>query len=57
MGTDKIRKIAIWVVVAFVAYAIFKSPDKAADMVHNIWEILKTGVTSIGTFFNRLLNA
>lgn len=57
MALDKVRKVAIWLVVAFVAYAIFKSPNKSADIVHNIWSILSNGVSAIGTFFNRILGS
>lgn len=56
MALDKVRKVAIWVVVAFIAYAIFTSPDKSADIVHNIWSIITNGVGQIGKFFDTILN-
>ncbi|WP_181445420.1 hypothetical protein [Flexivirga caeni] len=56
MALDKVRKVVIWLVVAFIAYAIFTSPDKSADIVHNIWSIISNGVTQIGHFFHKLLN-
>lgn len=57
MALDKVRKVAIWLVVAFVAYAIFKSPNKSADIVHSIWSILSNGVSQIGTFFSKILGS
>jgi len=57
MALDKVRKVVIWLVVAFVAYAIFKSPDQSASIVHNIWSILSNGVHQIGTFFDKILNS
>lgn len=56
MATDKIKKIVLWVVVAFIAYAIFTSPDKSADIVRTIGSIVKDGVVNIGHFFDAILN-
>ena len=44
MATEKIKRITIWVIFAFVLYAIFTNPNKSADIVHNIWDLLATGV-------------
>lgn len=55
MATEKVKKIAIWAVFAFVVYAIFTSPDRSADIVHSVWDILATGVTTIGDFFDSIL--
>ena len=55
MGTEKIKKVALWVVFAFVLYAIFTNPTKSADIVHNIWDLLSTGVRRIGDFFKAIL--
>lgn len=57
MALDKVRKVVIWLVVAFIAYAIFKSPAKSGDIVHNIWSILSNGVDQIGKFFDKILNS
>lgn len=56
MALDKVRKVVIWLVVAFIAYAIFTSPHRSADIVHNIWSIISNGVGQIGQFFNTILN-
>jgi len=56
MATEKVRKIIIWVVFAFIVYAIFTSPDRSADIVHSCWQILTDGVKNMGDFFNSILN-
>ena len=57
MATEKIKRITIWVIFAFVLYAIFTNPNKSADIVHNIWDLLATGVHSIGDFFKAILGS
>lgn len=56
MATDKVKKIIIWVVFAFIVYAVFTSPDHSADIVHSAWDIIRNGVTRFGDFFNSVLN-
>ena len=53
---QRVKKILLWVLVAFGAYAIFTSPDRAADMVKTAGDICVDGVKSIGTFFDALLS-
>ena len=51
----RVKKILLWVLVAFAVYAIFTSPDRAADLVRTSGEILVDGAKSIGAFFDALL--
>lgn len=51
----KVRKVALWLLLAFIVYAIIVSPSQAADIVRTAFGILATGVAAIGTFFNSLL--
>lgn len=51
----RLKKILGWVVLAFVVYAIVKSPTQAADIARTAWDILAQGVRSIFAFFNALL--
>lgn len=51
-----IKKIILWLLVIFILYAIFVSPDKAADMVGNVWDILVNGVSNVAKFFNALIS-
>ncbi len=51
----QIKKILIWVFWIFVIYAVFTSPDRAADIVKSIWAIISNGFTNLGVFFDRVL--
>jgi len=53
---QRVKKIVLWGVLAFFVYAIVKSPSQAADILRTIWDIVVQGVTSIGSFFDALLN-
>jgi hypothetical protein len=53
---SKVKKIILWVVVAFFVYAIFTSPDKAAGIIQNIWGVVVDGFNAILRFFDSLLN-
>ena len=52
----KARKVILIIVVVFFVYAIFQSPEKAADIVTNIWGVIVDGFNAIQRFFNSLLN-
>ncbi len=51
-----VKKIFWWLIVIFLLYAILTSPDDAAAMVGNIWDIIVGGIENIGQFFDNLLN-
>jgi len=55
MSMTRVKKIVLWVLVAFAAYAIFTSPDQAADIVRTSWGMIVDGARSIGNFFDALL--
>ncbi|WP_325002904.1 hypothetical protein [Intrasporangium sp.] len=46
----------LWIVLVFFVYAVFTSPEKAADIVTNIWGVILDGFNAIVRFFNSLLN-
>ena len=52
----KAKKIILVIVLAFFVYAVFTSPDRAADIVSNLWGVLVDGFNAILRFFNSLLN-
>lgn len=52
----KAKKVILIVVLAFFVYAVFTSPDKAADIVANVWGVIVDGFAAILKFFNSLLN-
>jgi hypothetical protein len=51
----KIRRPLMWLVVAFLVYAVFKSPDQAADIVRTAWDGLVSGLGAVARFFDALL--
>jgi hypothetical protein len=53
---QRVKKIVLFTLLAFSAYAIVMSPTQAADIVGNAWSILVQGITGVGDFFNALLN-
>lgn len=52
---QRVKKILLWVLVAFAGYAIITSPDQAADIVKTSGSILADGAKSIGSFFDSIL--
>jgi hypothetical protein len=52
---QRVKKVLLWVLVAFAAYAVFTSPDRAADILKTSGSMLADGAKSIGTFFDALL--
>jgi divalent metal cation (Fe/Co/Zn/Cd) transporter len=53
---QRVKKIVPLTLLAFVVYAIVKSPSQAADLVHTLWDIIFQGFTGIGSFFDAVLN-
>ena len=52
----KAKKVLSWALLAFFAYAIFTSPNQAANLVQTAWDIVLQGFQGIGAFFSALLN-
>lgn len=52
---QRVRKILLWSLLAFMAYAIVTSPSQAADIVQSAWDIILRGLQGIGGFFDALL--
>ena len=51
-----VKKILLWLIFGFLIYAIITSPDRAADIVRDVWDIIAQGFINIFQFFNSLLN-
>ena len=49
-----IKKIVLWLLVIFMLYAIFVSPNEAASLVGTVWDILVNGVRNVARFFDAL---
>ncbi|GAB2693290.1 hypothetical protein [Thalassiella azotivora] len=52
---NRARKVLMWFLIAFAIYAIFKSPDQAADIVRSAFNGLADIIGGIGEFFDALL--
>jgi len=53
---QRVKKIVPLTVLAFVVYAIVKSPTQAADLIHTLWDIIVQGAKGIGGFFDAVLS-
>ena len=51
----RLKKPLIWLLVAFFVYAVFRSPDQAADIVRGAWDGIVSGLGSVAAFFDALL--
>jgi len=49
------RQIILILVLIFVAYAVYTSPNRSADAVHAAWNVITTAVAHVFDFFNALL--
>lgn len=52
-----LRKTLMWILIIFVIYAIFTSPNEAADVVASLWDIIANGFRSVAIFFDRIINS
>lgn len=50
-----VKKIVTWLIVIFLLYAIITSPSDAANIVGSIWDLVTSGVSNIGRFFDSLI--
>ncbi len=49
------RKVLLWFLIAFAVYAVFRSPDQAADIVRSAFDGILSALSAIGAFFDALL--
>lgn len=49
------RKFLLWILIVFGVYAVFRSPDQAADIVRSAWDGILAGFSAVGDFFDALL--
>ncbi len=50
-----VKKLLLWLIVAFLIYAVFRYPSLAADAVHSLWNTIVQLFKSLASFFNNLL--
>lgn len=51
----QMKRVVLWALFAFAIYAIITSPDRAADIVASVWDIIAEGFRNIGRFFENLV--
>ena len=49
-----VKKIVGWAVVIFLVYYLVTKPTGAANVMHNIFNMLKSAGSSLATFLNSL---
>ena len=50
----RLKNVLFWLIAIFLVYAIVRSPDRAADLVRALWDIILSAFASFGTFFRSL---
>lgn len=53
--TIKLRRVLLWILVIFALYAVFRSPNQAADVTRSAFDGLSQALSSVGAFFDALL--
>jgi hypothetical protein len=54
---EGIKRTLLWLLFAFFLYAIITNPDRAADIVQAIWNLIADGFRNIGRFFEALVGS
>jgi hypothetical protein len=52
----RVRKGLLVILVIFVIYAVINDPTQSANVTGNAWDQIKSGLHSVGTFFDTLLS-
>lgn len=53
--TIKLRRVLLWILVIFALYAVFRSPDQAANVTRTGVDGLGQALSSVKQFFDALL--
>jgi hypothetical protein len=51
-----VKKMVLWLLVIFLGYAIITAPSDAASIVDTAWDIVRSGVENIASFFDSLIS-
>ncbi|BDZ43079.1 hypothetical protein GCM10025865_23780 [Paraoerskovia sediminicola] len=52
----KVKMLLMWLIIAFLVYAVINSPDQSANLLQTIWNVITQAFSSIGQFFSSLLD-
>lgn len=55
MWGPKVKKYLGWFLLAFIIYAVFKSPEQAANLVRDAVDGIVAILSGVGRFFDALL--
>ncbi|WP_156043849.1 hypothetical protein [Cellulomonas sp. URHE0023] len=50
----KLRTALIWATAVFLVYAVVTSPDRSADVVRALWDVVTDAFASFAMFFQNL---
>ena len=50
-----VKKIVLWSLLVFFVYAIVTQPDKAANIIQALWDLIVKAFQAIGSFFDSIL--
>lgn len=51
---SQVKRVLLWLGIAFIVYTIISSPDKAAEMVRETFGGISQAGQSLGQFFDAL---
>ena len=54
--TATVKRLALWLLLAFVVYTILASPDKAAEMVRGSFDAIAAAGHALARFFDALVS-
>jgi len=56
-AVTRFRRALVVLLVIFVIYAVINDPTQSASVTGNAWDRIKDAISSIGTFFDTLINS
>jgi hypothetical protein len=57
MTLPSLRQILVFLVLAFIAYAVLTVPGQAGDVTRDAWAHIKDGFEAVTTFFDTLIGS
>ena len=54
--TATVKRLALWLLLAFVVYTIFANPDKAAELVRSAFDAVAAASHALARFFDALVS-
>lgn len=57
MLSTRTKKVVGFIVLIFVLYAIYNNPEKSAEVVRRVWQIIIEGIEQIFAFFDNIIGA